>query len=141
MNKGNESGRKGHRGYIGSRPYDGQRVPQHVQNLVIRDYCRRNDFHYLLSATEYAMTGCYMMLEELAAEAQALDGIVLYSINMLPRRPDRRLDVCGRILAGGATLHGAVENLSICDGHDLVRLNELLVLSKVVIGSPAEVGL
>ena len=30
------------RGYIFSRPFMGERVPQHVQNLVIRDYCEKN---------------------------------------------------------------------------------------------------
>ena len=32
---------RGLRGYIASRPVAGARVPQHVQNLVIRDYARR----------------------------------------------------------------------------------------------------
>ena len=35
------SNARGYRGYIGSRPYFGERAPQHVQNLVIRDYCQR----------------------------------------------------------------------------------------------------
>ncbi len=53
----------GHRGYIASRPVRGQEWPQHVQNLVVRDYAQRNGLHYLLSATEYAMDACYMNLE------------------------------------------------------------------------------
>ena len=32
-----------------------ERVPQHVQNIVIRDYCSKKDIQYLLSSTEYAM--------------------------------------------------------------------------------------
>ena len=43
------------RGYIFSRAFAGQRIPQHMQNLVIRDYCQRNGHTYLLSAAEYAM--------------------------------------------------------------------------------------
>ena len=34
----NEPARTGYRGYIGSRPVLGNRTPQAVQNLVIRDY-------------------------------------------------------------------------------------------------------
>ncbi len=64
-----------HRGYIGSRPYFGDRAPQHVQNLVIRDYCQRNDLLYLLSATEYIMDGCYVMLEEVLRELPHIDGV------------------------------------------------------------------
>ena len=52
------------RGYIFCRSFMGERAPQHVQNIVIRDYCERNGLNYLLSATEYAMPQCYIMLEE-----------------------------------------------------------------------------
>ena len=31
------------RGYIFSRSFMGERVPQHVQNIVIRDYCEKNN--------------------------------------------------------------------------------------------------
>lgn len=124
--------RLGHRGYIGSRPYGGVRVPQHVQNLVIRDYCKRNSFTYLLSATEYAMPGCYMMLGEVANEAPKLHGIVLYSIFMLPQRRARRLALCRRFLEAGCSIHGAVENIAITNDDDLERIDELLLLHRVV---------
>jgi len=124
--------RLGHRGYIGSRPYRGMRVPQHVQNLVIRDYCQRNGFIYLLSATEYAMPGCYMMLGEVAAEAPKLQGIVLYSIFMLPQRRARRLALCRRFLEAGCSIHGAVENIAIGNDDDLERIDELLMLNQIV---------
>ena len=130
------SNRKGHRGYIGSRPYRSDRAPQHVQNLVVRDYCQRNGFSYLLSATEYAMPGSYVVLEEVAREAPSLDGIVLYSIFMLPRRADRRLDVCRRILSAGATIHGAVENVAIRNEAELERLEEIFLLNEIVGSTP-----
>ena len=41
----------GYRGYIGSRPVRGERTPQQVQNLVIRDYAQRNGIAFKLSAT------------------------------------------------------------------------------------------
>ena len=125
------SNRKGFRGYIGSRPYRGDRTPQHVQNLVVRDYCQRNGMTYLLSATEYAMPACYMMLEELIRETPTLNGIVLYSIFMLPRRADRRRELCRRILEAGATIHGAVENLAIRNEADLDRVEETFLVSEI----------
>ena len=64
------------RGYIFSRSFMGERAPQHVQNLVIRDYCKKNNLLYLLSSTEYAMKNCHLMLEqvldELKSKPQAL---------------------------------------------------------------------
>ena len=68
------------RGYIGTREYNGQRVPHHVQNLVVRDFCEREGSQYLLSLVEYAIQGSYMMLEEALRELDKIDGIVLYSI-------------------------------------------------------------
>jgi sporadic carbohydrate cluster protein (TIGR04323 family) len=41
------------RGYIFSRPFMEERVPQHVQNIVIRDYCTKKGIQYLLSATPF----------------------------------------------------------------------------------------
>lgn len=58
------------KGYIFSRAFMGERVPQHVQNLVIRDYCQKNGYQYLLSGTEYAMEGCHLVFEQLLDEIQ-----------------------------------------------------------------------
>ena len=62
----------------------GDRIPQQVQNLVIRNYADRNRLTYLLSATEYAMPNCYMMLEKVIKELSGLEGVICYSLFMLP---------------------------------------------------------
>ena len=116
---------KGYRGYIGSRPYNGDRVPQHVQNLVIRDYCKRMGYHYLLSATEYAMDSCYMMLEEVLREAPELDGIVLYSLAMLPKNKARRDEILHRFLSFDCSIHGALESQSVRNATDIERISDL----------------
>ena len=66
-----QTGQKGYRGYVFSRSVDSHRVPQHIQNLVIRDYAARRKLHYLLSATEYTMPDCYLILEQVLAELAA----------------------------------------------------------------------
>lgn len=117
--------RRPYRGYIGSRPYFGRRTPQHVQNLVIRDYCRRQGVAFRLSATEYAMPGCHMMLEELLGTVAEFGGIVMYSMFMLPARPAARAHVYARILAAGAVLHGAVEELALRGAEDVRRWEDI----------------
>ena len=42
----------------------GERVPQHVQNIVIRNYCIKNKFQFLLSSVEYKMENSFVMLSE-----------------------------------------------------------------------------
>ena len=68
------------RGYITSRPFMGERCPQNIQNLVLRDYCQKIDYEYLLSGTEYAMQNSYLMLQQVIDEIPSIDGIVFYSI-------------------------------------------------------------
>lgn len=113
------------RGYIFSRPFMGERVPQHVQNIVIREYCGRMQLQYLLSATEYAMQGCYLMLEQALSELPELSGLVLYSLFQLPDNPAQRKDIFSRIVSQKKTLHFAVEGLSASTLHEFNRIEML----------------
>jgi sporadic carbohydrate cluster protein (TIGR04323 family) len=126
------SDRRGYRGYISSRPILGGRVPQHVQNLVIRDYCQRRSFKYLLSATEYAMPGCYLMLESVLDGIERLGGIVFYSLFMLPDDLARRREIYRRVFGAGASLHGAVENYPIGREADVERFEDLWLVNTFV---------
>ena len=54
------------RGYISSRNLtDGSFVDQSIQNLIIRRSCKKHNFEYMLSATEYGMKNCFLMLQSL----------------------------------------------------------------------------
>lgn len=116
---------KGLRGYIGSRPYFGQRTAQHVQNLVIRDYCQRKRHTYLLSATEYAMAGCFIVLEETLRELPQIGGIALFSLFMLPPDRDARRRVYQRVLDQGGTLHFALEDMAILSADDIQAVEDI----------------
>jgi len=127
MSDGSDAG-GGYRGYIASRPIDGCRVAQHIQNLVLREHARRHGLAYRLSATEYAMPRCYMMLEQLLGELPQLDGIIAYSMFMLPRRPERRRALYDRVLGLGRTLHAAVEDLALRDEKDVARWEDIFLV-------------
>ena len=122
--------RLGHRGYIASRAVRGQEWPQHVQNLVIRDYAQRNGLHYLLSATEYAMDACYMNLDTVLGELDSIQGIVCFSLFMLPARAERRRDLYQRIFDTGGDLHGALENMAIRGPEDAARLEDIFMVDR-----------
>lgn len=72
------------KGYIFSRPFFGERVPQHIQNIILRDYCKKKDINFLLSATEYAVDKSTYILFELVKDFRNYNGIVLYSVFQLP---------------------------------------------------------
>lgn len=116
----------GYRGYVGSRPIRGASTPQRVQNLVIRDYAKRKGLSYLLSSTEFAMPGCYMMLEDLLNELPRLEGIILFSAFMLPQRKERRLRIYEKILANGCTLHSALEDMMLKAKADIENFEDVI---------------
>jgi sporadic carbohydrate cluster protein (TIGR04323 family) len=122
--------RTGHRGYIGARPLNGSRTPQHVQNIVIRDYARRKNLQFLLSAVEHIMPGSYMILEDLLDELPRLNGIICYSIFMLPPDERRRREVYDRVLREGCNLHAAVEEIAIASNDDIGAVEDILLVNK-----------
>jgi sporadic carbohydrate cluster protein (TIGR04323 family) len=122
--------RTGHRGYIGARPLNGSRTPQHVQNIVIRDYARRKNLQYLLSAAEHTMPGSYMVLEDILDELPRLRGIICYSIFMLPPDENRRREIYDRVLQAGCDLHAAVEEISLTSRQDIQTVEDILLVQK-----------
>jgi sporadic carbohydrate cluster protein (TIGR04323 family) len=113
------------RGYIFSRPFMGERVPQHVQNLVIRDYCERNRLQFLLSATEYAMPSCHLIFEQILGELSGLHGLVAYSLFQLPENEESRQSIYQQVLQQTKSLHFAVEGLHANTVHEFERIEML----------------
>ncbi len=126
------TGRRGYRGYISSRPVGGDRVPQAVQNLVVRDFARRRGLDFLLSATEYVMPGSYLMLEQVVDELPAIAGAILYSMVQLPEGRARRLGLLRRALASGAVLYAALEDLRLADEDDLRRWEDIALVRQAL---------
>ena len=113
------------RGYIFSRPFMGERVPQHVQNLVIRDYCERNRLQFLLSATEYAMPNCHLILQQVLGELAEISGLVAYSLFQLPEESSKRQLIYKQILSQEKVLHFAVEGLRASTKQAFERIETL----------------
>jgi sporadic carbohydrate cluster protein (TIGR04323 family) len=126
----------GYRGYITAGRILGEHTPQHVQNLVLRDYARQHGLHYKLSATEYAMPGCYMMLEQVLNELPQLDGVLCYSLFMLPQRRDRRAAVWRRVLDGGWRLAAALEGQMVACAADVARVEDILAVRRALSHCP-----
>lgn len=125
--------RSGYRGYVASRPILGSRVPQHIQNLVLRDYANRTGIAYLLSATEYTFPHSYLMLEHLLTELPEIEGAIAYSLFMMPWRRERRLEAYQRVLEAGASLHFAVERLVLARPADIADLENIFQVQQAVL--------
>jgi len=120
------SEQSGYRGYIVSRPVREVSYPHRVQNLVVRDFATRHNLLYKLSATEYAMPGCYMMLSDVLAQLPQLQGIILFSLFVLPRRAEERWAIYDRILEAGCELHAALEEMVLKDRSEIESFEEMI---------------
>ena len=121
---------KGFRGYIFSRPFMEERVPQHVQNIVIRDYCSKKNIQYLLSSTEYAMENCALILRQLVKDLPSIDGIVAYSIFQMPEDDDERQSIFNSVLSFKKEIHFAVEGLSLYDNATYIHIENIWQVKK-----------
>jgi len=121
------------RGYIYSRPFMGERVPQqHVQNMVVRDYCQRNGLDFLLSAAEYAMPDSDLMLEQLLFELKDIDGIIAYSLFQLPEDSIKRHRIYNQIIDMKKNMYFAVEGLSMTTIQDCERIETLWCVRQIL---------
>ena len=127
------------RGYVFSRSFMGERVPQHVQNIVIRDYCSKRNLIFLLSATEYAMPNCHLMMQNLLAELDAIDGVVAYSLFQLPSDVNQRAELINTFIQKEKTLHLAVEGLTISTQTDADRVDAIWSVRQVMDEEKSEV--
>ena len=123
---------KGFRGYIFSRPFMEERVPQHVQNIVIRDYCSKKGIHYLLSVTEYAMENSVLILRQLINDLPSVDGIVAYSIFQMPEDDAERQSIFNSILSSKKEIHFAVEGLSLYDNETYNHIENIWQVKKTL---------
>lgn len=136
----NGANRRGLRGYVISRGFGKFFIPVPLQSLALRDYCMRKGKLYVLPVNENDFAHSYMVLEGLIEDLAAFEGVIMYSAQMLPRRPDRRRAIYGKILEQGAVLHLVLEDMVISGQEDVERLEELLQLIDLSAQAPVLQG-
>jgi len=82
-------------------------VPVSVQNLLLRDYCQRNNHEYSLADVEF-VTGYHML--QGAVGYDAFDGICAYSMDIFPEDEAERDLILLAAEEGGLEIHYALEN-------------------------------
>ena len=120
------------RGYISSRSFMEERAPQHVQNIIIRDYCNKKNTHYLLSATEYTMENSALILKQLINDLHLVDGIVAYSVFQMPEDDTERQNIFGKILSLNKEIHFAVEGLSLYNSDTFYQIESIWQVKKTI---------
>lgn len=116
------------KGYLFSRPILGSYIPQRVQNLVVRTYARRKTFDFQFSAVEYAMQNCFSILRGELQSLQYCDGLIFYSVHMLPSEKVHRAMIFHETLAQRKQLHFALEEISVVYREDVSSLEDIFMV-------------
>jgi sporadic carbohydrate cluster protein (TIGR04323 family) len=103
----------------------GERVPQHIQNIVIRDYCNHHQLHFLLSVSEYAIEDSHLILYQALDELSRGDGVIAYSLFQLPEGYKDRRALYQQFVRQGNCLHCAVEGINAGSMVDFERIEVL----------------
>jgi sporadic carbohydrate cluster protein (TIGR04323 family) len=120
------------KGYIFSRPFFKERAPQHIQNIIIRDFCKNNNLHYSLSAVEFAMEESFKTLNEIINNMNNLDGIVAYSLFQLPVNDEARKKIVNKIINKNKTIYFALEDLKISNSNDFQKIENIWLIKKAL---------
>ena len=123
--------KKKFRGYIFSRPFFGERAPQHIQNLIIKDYCDKKNYLFLLSFTEYRMSNSTLMLQSLIKDLKKIDGIVFFSLFQLPESNSFRINLLKKILKEKKEIHFVVEKIIFNSKFQIEQIENLFNLKKL----------
>jgi sporadic carbohydrate cluster protein (TIGR04323 family) len=130
------AGRSGLRGYVTNRAFGVFLIPVPLQSLALRDYCARKGKVYVLPVNENSFPNSYMVLEGMIENLADFEGVIMYSMHMLPQRAERRQRIYDRILEQGCSLHLVLEDLVIAAPQDTAKLEDLLVLTKIASEAP-----
>jgi sporadic carbohydrate cluster protein (TIGR04323 family) len=115
-------------GYISSRVENKSFTPQRIQNMVIREYCRKIDAEFILSATEYYMDQSFLMLEALRKNNSSIDGVALYSLSLLPHDYQHAKEILEDLYEQGKVVHFALEELAIHNSKDIELILDINLL-------------
>lgn len=120
------------RGYIFSRAFLGERVPQHIQNLVLREYCNRKKLNFLLSLVEYRFENSTIMLESALNELNKIDGIIFYSLLQLPDDSKKRQIFYNKVLKQKKEIYFAVEEIKLKNLDSINFVENIFLIKKTL---------
>jgi sporadic carbohydrate cluster protein (TIGR04323 family) len=119
------------KGYIFSRPFLGERVPQHIQNIILRDYCKKKNIDFLLSATEYVADKSAYILFELLKNYKDYNGIIFYSLLQLPSQKNLRHLLFKQTIKKKKELHFACENFAAKTKFDFEEIEKIFLIKQL----------
>ena len=120
------------RGYIASGEFNGHRVPQHLQNQIVKNYCDANKLIFVLSRAEYWFNGS-TQCQLWAALNEEYKNIVFFSLWQLPNNKNDRKKIFQHCKKQSIILHFANERLTTYSSRTTLEDIEMLFRSELII--------
>ena len=73
----------------------------------------------------------YMVLEGMIQDLASYEGVLMYSMHMLPQRRERRRMIYDSILNQGCSLHIVLESIVISSADQIAKVEELIELNQI----------
>ena len=126
------------RGYIASGEFNGNRMPQHLQNQIVKSYCDANGLEFVLSRAEYWINGgtqCQLW----AALNEGFKNIVFFSLWQLPNDNKDREKVYEYCAHNHIVLHFATERMHVNPDKTSYADLEILIQSNLFISQTPKI--
>jgi sporadic carbohydrate cluster protein (TIGR04323 family) len=121
--------RKPYLGYNFCGAIQDRLYPQRLQNLCIRDYCHGKAITLSFSVSEYIDSTQSLMLFTQFEIAEKIQGIVFFSLLMLPKVPARRRQFYELVKQHGLEVHFALEDIALMSPNDQGWVERLYTIS------------
>lgn len=103
------------RGYCTHQKFGSFKIPVPLQNVIIRDFAKKNNFGFKLSTNEFYFDNCYMQLLRLIeiCISEKIYGLVMLSYLMLPKDLQELNKILKKLLKNNIKVYFIIENLQI----------------------------
>ena len=119
------------RGYIASGNFNGNRIPQHLQNHIVKSYCDANGLEFVLSRAEYWINGS-TQCQLWAALKEGFKNIVFFSLWQLPNNKRDREKIYEYCTQNHIILHFATERMHTKPDKSFFADLEILIQSNLI---------
>lgn len=131
------------RGYCTHQKFGDFRIPVPQQNVIIRDFAKKNNFGFKLSTNEFYFDNCYMQLSRLIEICinEKIYGLVMLSYLMLPEDLQKLNKILKKLLKSNIKVFFIIENLQIENEIQLKKFfNTVILKNEIKKINPKKIG-
>ena len=114
--------------YVSSRQFGSWRLPVPMQNVILKDYCEKNNLIFNISNNELNLEGSLTVLNNIFDNLVDGQGIVMCSYKMLSQSFNEIVNILKKGVENNVEWHFVFENIVINDKQDLENFIENLII-------------